>query len=91
MGETSKTASCRLSRADVIELFELRIRGTMAFAFAQSGTVPTEAWWKMLRGEDDFTMRDIANIGYETGYQCDISFISILPKNIADDLEEPAK
>jgi hypothetical protein len=52
-----------------VELFGFQVRGTVATAFVYSGVEPTDKQWKMLRGEAEFTMRDIGEIGYDTGYK----------------------
>ncbi len=50
------------------ELFALQLRGAVATAFAYSNAPISETHWKMLRGETEFTMRDIGEIGHITGF-----------------------
>ena len=49
------------------ELFELQVRGGLADAFAYSGMSP-DAYWPLLRGEREITLRDIGEVSAVTGF-----------------------
>jgi hypothetical protein len=66
-----------LNAEQASELFEIRCRGAMAEAFHSSGVEPTSEQWKILRGERELTLRDIAEIGFATDVKFAFSFHDI--------------
>lgn len=56
-----------LTKDEYCDLFEIQTRGVMAAAFVYSGKSPDE-YWACLRGDEELTMRKIAQIGHITGY-----------------------
>jgi len=58
-----------LTKEETAELFLLQVRGVLAMAFSQSGVMPTNDDWCILRGVDDPTLRDIGEIAGRTGYR----------------------
>ena len=59
------------------ELFELRVVGALAAAFHISGIVPTDEQWEILRGTRECTLRDMAEVGFDTGFQFDIGLSAV--------------
>ncbi len=57
-----------LSRDERAELFEVQVRGTVATAFNESGVVPTQQEWDIIRGLAEPTMRDVGEIAGRTGF-----------------------
>lgn len=57
------------------ELFSLSLRGKIAAIFSRQGVTPSESDWAALRGERDFSMRDLARISHEAGLDIQIDFI----------------
>lgn len=55
-----------MTRDEFSDLFELRVRGAIAAAFAHARLSPGD-YWPMLRGEEEVTMRAIGEIGHVTG------------------------
>lgn len=51
------------------ELFALKLRGNLARMFDHRGVEPTEAQWKMLRGEQEISLRDISDIAHDLGFE----------------------
>lgn len=55
-----------MTRDDFVDLFALQVHGAIAGAFVRSNINPSEAHWKMLKGDAPLTMRAIGEIGLLT-------------------------
>lgn len=60
-----------ITREEYGELFELRVRGSLADAFVYGGMSPSE-YWPLLNGEKEITMRDIGEISAVTGFNMNL-------------------
>lgn len=56
-----------MTKDECIELFEVRVRGMIATAFAYRGISPGE-YWPMIRGEKEITLRAIGEVDHITGF-----------------------
>ena len=72
----------QMTKDDAVELFEIRMRGALAAAFSHAGLAPTDAQWKMLRGQVEITMRDTGEIAFSTVTDFSLSFYD---RRAADD------
>ncbi len=62
-----------ITKEEFTELFETQIRGAAAAAFVYANKCPGE-YWPMIRGEEEFTLRAIAEIGAITGTNLNLKF-----------------
>jgi hypothetical protein len=60
---------------DRADLFEISVRGSLAYAFYLSHKHPTKQQWEMLQGKRDITLRDIGEVSYATGISMDLEFV----------------
>ena len=56
-----------MTKDEFTELFAMQVRGSVATAFVHSRAEICDEHWQMLRGEKEFTMRDLGEIGHLTG------------------------
>ena len=61
-----------MTKDDFTELFAMQIRGSISTAFIYSKAPISDEHWDMLRGEAEFTMRDMGEIGYITGFNLNL-------------------
>lgn len=55
------------------ELFEISVRGRLAEIFISTKRDPGTSLWELLRGIEEISLRDIAEISHELGYAPSIS------------------
>lgn len=73
-----------LSKEQLAELFRIQTIGTTAAAFAFGNVRPTKPQWEMLRGQREFTMRDLGEISFVTGYNMRLTIMDYAPKENQD-------
>ena len=56
-------------------LFEVQTRGAIATAFIYGAVEPSPKHWEMMDGTTEPTMRDIADIGYITGFNMNLELV----------------
>ena len=66
-----------MTQSEFTELWMLSLRGTVATAFSHSQAQISDEHWAMLRGEVEFTMRDIGEIGHITGFNMNLQLSAI--------------
>ncbi len=59
------------------ELFEIRVRGVLAAAFAMSGKTPSATDWDLLNGISEISLRDIGEISHRTGFKIELALTEI--------------
>ena len=62
-----------LSMSDTADLFEIRVRGMLAKMFQIRDVTPTSPQWRMLRGEGEIGIRDLAEMGHELGFDLEVT------------------
>jgi len=65
----------KLDRETFSGLFEVQTRGAIATAFIYGAVEPSQHQWAMMDGTTDPTMRDIADIGYITGFNVNLELV----------------
>ena len=60
-----------MTKEEQLELFEVGLRGDIAKCFMMARVSPKEHW-AIIRGDREITVRDIAEIGYLTGFDINI-------------------
>jgi len=65
----------KLDRDTYTSLFEIQTRGAMATAFIYGAVEPSPKHWAMMDGTTEPTMRDIADIGYITGFNMNLELV----------------
>ncbi|QJA43018.1 hypothetical protein [Phaeobacter phage MD18] len=58
-----------LTKDETAELFTVQVRGAIATAYLHANKTPLPHHAQMIRGTREITMRDIGEVGFETGVE----------------------